>query len=731
MKLRILAVAITLIMSGCGGGGGGESGLSNSPQDTTKPEINQPVKPPVQDTGESIRLADIASELTASSFSLDAWNPKAIQLSGDILYIADSTPPAKILRYDVKNKKNLTALTAENAFGNTATTWTDISDIYILNNRLYVSASTNHRVDVFDISTQKPNFIMSLGTGSLNGGQPFYALTNPSSVTANDKYVFVADQLNRINVWTQDAVTAKSTRKFNRLSLPGCASNCAPRLEVVGDQLYASTTNGHTYVYDIKSIIETTDTNSLIQPIKTQNSIATVVHNAQDNLLYTAQPSGKILSFSKDNLPSASTAIPDKAVDSVQQYRIQGQTPSQTLPKSLDLAVYGDTIYILSNQKIIALPLRKIKQVISNDPVKSIGLLESQATEQTRMLQDGESWATLTNTAQRNVLINKVLSVSFDGAGLRLQSYSAAPVTNLKIEGKLRQSNQWVEVASLDRLTPFSNSAIKLKIDGNTRFNLINGKGSVQLQGLSSFAETPADLFDEVKITSETDVHVQKLNSIKAGWKIVFGTYDEPGKWCRITPAYAREWVIMMTNFAYMLSSPEFETLWFNHKAVMGHDFFGNGGRVEGTNGFYKAEDYKRVYQEILNRGQISLGVTNMGGGLGGGQVLGVDGWIYYGHYRLSGYRIIAHEFGHHWGGHNSAWAMEGYGFEAMMDGLNFYFQRQPGSLPYMDPTLNNFHLTPKSELCQGISNNILNGVASKAPWSKVDEYFKNNPLQK
>ena len=47
MKLRILAVAITLIMSGCGGGGGGESGLSNSPQDTTKPEINQPVKPPV------------------------------------------------------------------------------------------------------------------------------------------------------------------------------------------------------------------------------------------------------------------------------------------------------------------------------------------------------------------------------------------------------------------------------------------------------------------------------------------------------------------------------------------------------------------------------------------------------------------------------------------------------------------------------------------------------------
>ena len=43
-----------------------------------------------------------------------------------------------------------------------------------------------------------------------------------------------------------------------------------------------------------------------------------------------------------------------------------------------------------------------------------------------------------------------------------------------------------------------------------------------------------------------------------------------------MVPYYAglcREWVMMMTNLAYMLSTPEFETLWFNHKTVMGHDF--------------------------------------------------------------------------------------------------------------------------------------------------------------
>lgn len=710
------------------GGGGGESGQSTAPTESTQNQgqIN---------LANGIRLADVASELNVSTFSLASWSPTAIQRSGDVLYIANNQPTVEILRYDLKNKTVLSSISAASTIGNTGKLWADISDIYIAGNRLYVSSSGSHRADIFDISGTAPAYFGSLGTGSTNGGQPFYAMTNPSAVIANDQYVFVADNLNRIKVWTQETVNGKSSaslRKFSRFALPSCGSGCVPRLEIIGDQLYATTTNGHTYVYNFKNIHETLDTESLVQPDKTQNSVATVVHSATDNLLYAAQPSGKIVSYSKNNLASLTTALPSSVVDNVQQYRLAGQN-GQNLPKSLDLTVYGDVIYTLSSQKIIALPLRKIKQVISDTPVASTNLLESKATEQTRMLQDGESWATLINTTLRNIPVNKILSASFTGSGIHLQSYNAAEVNNLKIVGKLRQSEQRVEIATLDRLTPFSTSKLNLTIDKNAGFNLVNKIGSARIEGLSNFSEVPVELFEEVKITSDSDTHVQKLNTIKAQWKLTFGTYnpESDSKWCRITPLYAREWVIMMTNFAYRISTPEFETLWFNHKAAMGHDFFGNAGRVEGTNGYFKAEDYKNIYNSILNRGQISLGVTNMGGGLGGGQVLGVGGWIYYGHYRQSGYRIVAHEFGHHWGGHNSAWAMEGWGFEAMMDNLNFYFQRQPGSLPYMDPNLNSFHTRPDSELCQGISQNILNGVASKTPWNKVDEYFKNNPLPK
>ena len=75
------------------------------------------------------------------------------------------------------------------------------------------------------------------------------------------------------------------------------------------------------------------------------------------------------------------------------------------------------------------------------------------------------------------------------------------------------------------------------------------------------------------------------------------------------------------------------------------------------------------------------------------------------------------------------ATGLAGHGFEAMVDWLNFYFQRRPGSIPYMDPNVNAFHLTPGSALCQGVNQDMVKGVASTAPWNKVDEYFKNNPM--
>ena len=738
LNKTFLSLSILFLLTACGGGSGtSDSQQSHVPpsQPIIVPPTDEIILPKEPETTPSVQeqlintvnIEDIATELTAAHFALESWTPRAMSIDNSILYIADSYPTPQILRYDLKNNKVLTKLTLSGL----ANSWTDLTDVHVSGNRMYVTNGVQQRADIFELKGDQANFIMSLGTGQNQADQTTLGLTYPTGVISNQNYVFVADQQNQISVWLQDQIKNSNDRqaqKHARLSLPNCTKGCMVRMTLVDDYLYAATTQGDTFVYALKDVAQA-HSQRLIEPTKTQSNAATAFYlSPTDKLLYASQPTGRIQMFKQENVLNAANILPEVQFDAVSQYRLAQQS-AKRLGKALDIQTHQDLILSLFDKTIAVLPVRRLQHQRQDQQAKPIRLLESTALEHTRMLQEGESWSVLTNQNERSVHMNQILSASFERDRIRVKSYSAVPVSNLQIKAKLRRTEQWVILAELDQLTPFSSSSIPFELNDQTLFNLEDGSGAVRLDGVDRFVELPANLFEEIRIDSATDTHVQKLNQIKAKWKIYFGTYDEPGKWCRITPVYAREWVIMMTNLAYILSSPEFETLWFNHKAVMGYDFFGTAGKVNAPNGFYSAEEYQNAYQRILNRSNVRLGVTNMGGGLGGEEVLGVDTWLFYGHYRLSGFRIIAHEFGHAFGGHNTAWASVYEGFEAMVDELNFYFQRRPGSLPYMDPNVNAFHLTPDSQLCQGVNQNMVNSVAKNAPWNKVDEYFKKNPM--
>ena len=732
-KMSVLSLSIVLLLAGCGGGGSNNEAHNNSGSDNNS-GVDQPQKPDHSENLtllKQVRLADVASEITAKTFQLESWNPRAMAIHNDVLYIADSNKQSKLLRYNLKTKQVLPAVDPEQAIG-LEKAWDELKDIHITNDRLYVASFASNRVDVFDLAGGDPQFLMSLGTGTWSGDQQNYAIVHTHAVTANDQFVFAPDIQGRINVWSQDDVTRTNhlkAIKYARLSLPGCERYCDVRIEAVGDQLYAALADGKTFVYDLKNLKRG---DSEVVAIKQQAGLANVYYRATDGLFYASRLNGQIETYKPESLLSDASPLPPEVIDSIGQYRVQGQENIQSLSKATDLTVYNDNVLTLGNGKITVIPLRTLQQKRSTSLANTVQLSQAQAVKHERVLQDGESWETLTNKQLRHVQMNQILSAQLEANTIRLQSYSAIPVSNLEIHARLKNTDQWIVLAKLDQLDAFSTVSLKLNINDQSRFQLLDGSGTIALDGLSNFTEFPVDLFD-FKIYSSTDMHVQKLASIQPVWNIYFGTYDQntDSKWRRINPLYAREWVIMMTNFAYMLSTPEFKTLWFNHKAVMGHDFFGNGGQVIGENGFFTEEDYQKVYQQMMNRSEINLGITNMGGGLGGGAVLGVDTWIYYGHYRLSGYGLIAHEFGHHWGSHNSAWANDGYGFQPMMSWLHFYFQRQQGSLPYMDPNVNKFHLAPADQLYASISSNIVNGKPGTAPINKVDQYFAQHPVIK
>ena len=214
-------------------------------------------------------------------------------------------------------------------------------------------------------------------------------------------------------------------------------------------------------------------------------------------------------------------------------------------------------------------------------------------------------------------------------------------------------------------------------------------------------------------------------------WSLSFGKYSRAdGHWEKITPVYAREWMIIMANFAYVINSPEFEHLWFNYKQSIGggeHEFYGNAGPVYAPGGYFNSDDYQRIFKEFMERGGIRLGVTTIGGGLGGGDVLGIDTWNYYAHYYKSGIGVVGHEFGHHWGSHSSSFSSYSTGMQRMSQDIQQMMIRRQ-ELPYLDDNINSFYKTPREDLYNGVAHNM-RVPRPASDINIVERYFAENPV--
>ena len=97
-------------------------------------------------------------------------------------------------------------------------------------------------------------------------------------------------------------------------------------------------------------------------------------------------------------------------------------------------------------------------------------------------------------------------------------------------------------------------------------------------------------------------------------WTATFSNYDPDTKYGDMTAIYAREWVVMLTNMAYMYSTPEFEYLVKNFVSVVGQSITGQNGVV------FKDEDYPALYEKLIDDHEFVLGlVLNTANGYGGG----------------------------------------------------------------------------------------------------------------
>ncbi|GEM77240.1 YncE family protein [Vibrio sagamiensis] len=681
-----------------------------------------------------IKFLGTGKTLTYADFGYQAENeflPESVALSHDKIYVGNTNSAfSHIARYDLRDNRLLAPITGFSLNGINET-YRVVSDVMEHDGHLFVASLSSNRVDIYD-TNNNDQIIMSLGTGSWSGNTFDKTLTHPYSVAANDEFIFVADITGKISIYRQEDVKLANHKKLSKygfFNLP--ESNSIYRnlkMEVVNNELVVNFDNALTYVFDLASVKagdELVEAKHRFTNTRYRNT-----YQASNGEVYVGSNVGVVKEFSKEQFSFVEGGIEGEAMHSFKGFFDTDTEKDQSLKSSFDLAVEAKVLAMLQDRTVVVANVDELRVHQDNKPATHEHVFDLLAPEVVKkpLLFDGESWESL--TSNHEVRIDRLLSGTQRIDGLDITSYAAQTTYDLAVEARFGDEGKWLKLGTLDKLEPFATYTTSHTLKDGVKYASLDGMQSFKIKGLAEATYLPRDLVD-IRLTSGTDKFVQKLTDWQSKWRLSFGTYSQAnGHWEKITSAYAREWMIIMANYAYVMNSPEFEHLWFNYKQSIGqgqNEFFGNSGPVDGPGGNFTAEDYQNIYQAFMNRDRIRLGISTIGGGLGGGDVLGIDTWNYYAHYYNSGIGIVGHEFGHHWGSHDSSFANSSRGLQLMTHDIHQMMIRQQ-VLPYLDDEINAFYKTPREEMYNGVAE-YLRVPRPQSNINLVERYFAENPM--
>ena len=330
-------------------------------------------------------------------------------------------------------------------------------------------------------------------------------------------------------------------------------------------------------------------------------------------------------------------------------------------------------------------------------------------------------------TTQRSFNLKEVLraETSADKDFILITSYSAKPITNITLKAYLPEIAANVHIATIDSIPMFGQVAFRPAfLDGETSYATDDSR-------VVSFQRE--FIPNDMSFTVDSDcTHYQMLKTIKTNWTLSFSNYDwNPdgnSTWLELNAMVAREWVVIVTNLGYMLSSPQYYEVMNNFSSIFGGELYGNTGEL------FTNADYNNFIERCFLSKRFVLGRVNPAyvAGLGGGSTWGVADWNFYGHYAsYSGWEAISHELAHCYGfSHNSnlTYGNNGVGWTNMVSNLHVYMNTL-GDMPYESRNILDTHNSAYDEFRGfSIDRSKMNDASTAKMYqdSKVRKYFDN-----
>ena len=329
---------------------------------------------------------------------------------------------------------------------------------------------------------------------------------------------------------------------------------------------------------------------------------------------------------------------------------------------------------------------------------------------------------------------------STEDESLVITSWPAKPVSNVTLEMYIPEVDEYIPVAFIKSIPAFSRFSFKPSFVG--RRNIWKKKNG----NFVSFTCPYLDLNRMKTRLVSDDEHFKMLQKIDARWTCSFSNYGwtpevgESHNFREMKPIYAREWVVIVTNYTYMMTTPEYKYVMANFKKVMGGDLYDNNKVT------FTAEKYQSEMERFKAQKNFVLGQSSPAyGGLGGGYIWTVTDWNFYGHYgSFSGWEAITHEHMHCMDySHDSnmtypAKTPEGVnvGWPEFIWQLHMWLSHK-GDLPYTDRNLLGFHKEENAKYRDCGINDIFKDDAKLQKTiedfykkSRLVKYFTENPIK-
>lgn len=629
--------------------------------------------------------------LTPLDLNQDRFSATAVERYRDRLYVTRSVQNQNnyIDVYNIKTNEIIDRIEGSTTSSGQTYKYHRLNELYIEDNYLFVVSWESNRVDVLDLDNNHQH-IMQIGIDSSTGT----GLFRPQSVVGNNNYLFISDAKDKIAVIEKTQVTPENSNHMDRFASlafgSGQYSHRLVQMHILNDYLLVNTSNNNYAIYDTRKI----QPGITLQPEKVVAIAPNKIDRSGEHLIININGRlewHKISTFIANNFefiePEGNIkSLNGDEINNYQDIHFDNNELITITANNININSY----IVNSNITFTA------DQSIEVTPVQFNQLMPSAIQ---KIYTNNDTLDILTNAELRSVRINKLINTKFiDNSTVEITNYNAKTVTNIDIFAKLNGIDKWFILGNIDTLPPFTRITLPLSAFGEVgRYNSSNNDGVFDLSTIMSRDDNFTDLL-QTSFNSKTDKFVQKIKKIKPRWNIRT-TGASTGNWLPMSPLHAREYLIMMTNFAYMASSEEYKLFWFNFSEMYGDgtEFYGNAGPVEGPNGFFTPNDYDHYYDAMLNRDYLSLGVVQNVGGLGSPSITGISENNFYLHY-YGYYGILAHEFGHGFDGKHlyndgTAFAASWFGFQPMMTDLGMYLIRK-GDMPYLDvdEDLNGFY---------------------------------------